>query len=157
DPATNVSISDVLPAGTTFHSLAAPTGWNPAPPAVGATGTVAATIASLAPGASGSFSLVGHVDLNVADGTTIAHSAPLRPASTDPNSSNNSAGKSVTVQVSESLAPTTAALASSLNPATFGQTVTFTATVSSTTTNSVQPGGFFTFTVDGVSQAPVPV
>ena len=35
DAATNVSLSDVLPAGTTFHSLAAPTGWNATPPAVG--------------------------------------------------------------------------------------------------------------------------
>src|SRR5262249_8663747 len=39
----------------------------------------------------------------------------------------------------------------------FGQTVTFTAIVSSTTSGSVQPGGFLTFTVDGVSQAPVAV
>ncbi len=45
---------------------------------------------------------------------------------------------------------TTTALASSLNPSTAGQSVTFTATVTSGT-----PTGTVTFTVDGTAQAPV--
>ena len=63
----------------------------------------------------------------------------------------------MTVHVPETVVSTTTALVSSLNPATFGQTITFMATVGSTTVSGAQPGGFVTFTIDGVSQPPVAV
>ena len=63
----------------------------------------------------------------------------------------------MTVQVPETVVTTTTALASSLSSATSGQSVTFTALVSAATSSGAQPGGFVTFTIDGVSQAPVSV
>jgi uncharacterized repeat protein (TIGR01451 family) len=154
DAASNVSLSDVLPAGTTFSSLSSPTGWNATAPAAGATGSISATIASLASGASASFSLVVQVDASEANGATITNSASV-DSPTDSTPGNNSAGQTATVQVSESLASTTD-LVSSLNPATFGQTITFTATVSAATSTGAQPGGFVTFTIDGAILPPLP-
>ena len=63
----------------------------------------------------------------------------------------------MTVHISEALSPTTTGLVSSLNPATVGQTITFTATVVATTSSGAEPSGFLTFTIDGVSQPPVAV
>jgi hypothetical protein len=54
------------------------------------------------------------------------------------------------------LQTTTTTLASSLDPSTEGQTVTFTAVVSPIGT-AATPSGRVTFTIDGVSQAPVPL
>ncbi len=157
DAATGVSLSDVLPAGTTFSSFNAPSGWTATTPAVGGTGSVSATIASLAAHASGSFSLVVQVIPSAENGMTISNSASVASTSTDSNSANNSASQSVTVHVSQTLSPTTIGLVSSLTSEKVGQTVTFSATVSATTSTGAQPGGFVTFTIDGVSQPPVAV
>jgi hypothetical protein len=54
------------------------------------------------------------------------------------------------------LQTTTTTLASSLNPSTVGQPVTFTAVVSPSETAGT-PSGSVTFTIDGVSHAPVPL
>jgi hypothetical protein len=56
----------------------------------------------------------------------------------------------------QALETTTTALASSANPSTIGQTVTFTATVTPGGTAG-SPSGSVTFTIDGVAQAPVPL
>jgi Domain of unknown function DUF11 len=77
DAATGVSLSDILPSGTTFNSFSAATGWTATTPAAGGTGTVSATIASLAPNASASFSLVLQVDSSAANGATINDSAEV--------------------------------------------------------------------------------
>jgi uncharacterized repeat protein (TIGR01451 family) len=50
--AASVSLTDALPAGTTFVSLVSPGGWSCGTPAVGANGTVTCTIASLPAGAN---------------------------------------------------------------------------------------------------------
>ena len=157
DPATGVTLSDILPAGTTFQSLSAPSGWTTTTPAVGATGTASATIASLAAGGSASFSLVVQVDPSAANGSSIEDTASVASTSTDPDSSNNSASRSVTVQTSSSISPTSTGLVSSLNPATVGQAITFTASVGGTSSTGAQPTGFLTFTIDGVSQSPVAI
>jgi uncharacterized repeat protein (TIGR01451 family) len=65
NPGLSVTLTDVLPAGTTFVSLIAPGGWGCATPAVGGTGTVTCTIASLGLG-------VANFTLNV--------TAPATPA-----------------------------------------------------------------------------
>jgi hypothetical protein len=54
------------------------------------------------------------------------------------------------------LPTTTTTLASSVNPSTAGQPVTFTATVAPAGTDG-SPSGSVTFTIDGLSQAPVPL
>jgi uncharacterized repeat protein (TIGR01451 family) len=52
NPALNVTLTDAMPAGTTFVSGTAPAGWVCVYPAAGANGTVNCTLASLAPGTS---------------------------------------------------------------------------------------------------------
>jgi len=61
--ANNVSVSDPVPAGTTFVSAAQLFGplFTLTTPAVGGTGTVTATIASFAPGGFASFQIVVHI------------------------------------------------------------------------------------------------
>ena len=111
DAASNVSLSDILPAGTTFNSFSAANGWTATTPATGGTGTVSATIASLAANASASFSLVVQVDPSAANGATIANSASVNSTSTDSDSSNNSASQPVTVHITTRLpSPTTTGL-----------------------------------------------
>lgn len=80
------TLSDTLPAGTTFVSLSSPPGWFCVPPAVGAGGTVSCTPGSFGLG-NAVFTLVVQVDPATPDGTVISNSASLTsvlPAS-DPN------------------------------------------------------------------------
>jgi uncharacterized repeat protein (TIGR01451 family) len=86
--AANASLSDTLPAGTTFVSLSSPAGWSCTTPAVGAGGTVNCTNASLAPGGSAVFTLT--VAIAPATVGTISNTATVSSASTDPNPANNS-------------------------------------------------------------------
>jgi uncharacterized protein len=56
--ATSVTMTDELPGASTFVSLSSPAGWSCTTPAVGAGGTVSCSIASLAAGDFGNFSLM---------------------------------------------------------------------------------------------------
>src|SRR5207302_3813774 len=69
--AATVSVSIPLPAGTNFQSMAVPAGWSCATPAVASGGTITCTIASLASGASATFSPVVQVNPTTASGTTL--------------------------------------------------------------------------------------
>lgn len=62
-----------------------------------------------------------------------------------------------TFMVTVSKANTTSTVVSSVNPAVFGQSVAFTATVSAATPGSGTPTGTVTFSLDGLPQAPVPL
>jgi uncharacterized repeat protein (TIGR01451 family) len=128
--ATNVSWSDNLPAGLTLVSLAAPGGWSCATPAVGANGTVSCTTASAAPGTY-NFSLVAQVATG-----TVGSIANTVTASAD-NATSASNGAAISVQQTTSVT-----LTSSPNPSAPGQSVTFTARVSS---GSGTPTGTMTF------------
>ena len=86
--ASGATLTDVLPANTTFVSLASPAGWSCGTPAVGAGGTVSCTNPTLAPGASGSFTLVVQVDPATPDGTTISNTVTLSSTSPDPTTPN---------------------------------------------------------------------
>ena len=90
DPAEDVSLTDPLPAGTTFRSLAAPAGWSCTTPAVGGVGTVHCTTPSVAPQASEAFTLVVDVDCDLPNGTNISNTATVASATLDPDPSNNS-------------------------------------------------------------------
>src|SRR5207342_1421776 len=72
--ATNATVTDTLPAGTTFVSLTAPAGWTTTTPLVGGTGTVTATRPSLtfADGPQ-TFTLVVHVNAALAGGTLLGN------------------------------------------------------------------------------------
>ena len=58
--ATDVTVSDTLPTGTTFVSLAAPAGWSCSTPAVGAAGTVTCDRATLTAGQEDVLTLTVH-------------------------------------------------------------------------------------------------
>ncbi len=99
-PAANAQLSDALPAGTTFVSEVQNTGPSAlcSTPAVGANGTVTCSWASLAPGASATFTLV----VKVASSATgsISNTANVTTTTVDTNSGNNSSTSNTTLTVS---------------------------------------------------------
>jgi endo-1,4-beta-xylanase len=97
-PAANVSLVSAVPAGTTFQSLTAPSGWTCTQPPVGESGAVQCATGSLAAGASAQFTLVVEVECPTPDGTVIANTANATSTTSDPNPApNNSSAASVTV------------------------------------------------------------
>jgi uncharacterized repeat protein (TIGR01451 family) len=98
--ATNVALSDALPAGTTFVSLSSPAGWTATTPAAGSGGTISATRPTFGAGASETFTLTVQVDADVAPGTNIANSSTLSSDSPDPDTGNNTSTASFTVTAS---------------------------------------------------------
>ena len=90
--AQTVALTDLVPANTTFVSDAQTSGpaFTLTSPAVGGTGTITGTIATLASGASASFTVVVLVSPGTPDGTTITNTADVTAATIDPNLANNS-------------------------------------------------------------------
>ncbi|HEX2835481.1 MAG TPA: IPTL-CTERM sorting domain-containing protein [Thermoanaerobaculia bacterium] len=97
----NVSLSDTLPAGTTFQSLSdTGGGWSCTTPAFGASGTINCTVASLT--SNTIFTLVVTVGPATPDGTILSNTATVS-ASSDSNAANNSAVVTTTVSASPDL------------------------------------------------------
>ncbi|HXH38784.1 MAG TPA: DUF11 domain-containing protein [Thermoanaerobaculia bacterium] len=96
--AQTATLTDTLPAGTTFVSESQGSG--PAfictNPSAGGTGSVSCTIATLASGASATFTLVFNVNANAA-GTTLSNTATVSSPTNDPVSGNNSATSTANV------------------------------------------------------------
>jgi len=88
--AANVTFTHVVPAGTTFESLASPPGWTCTTPALGATGTITCTKPTVAVGEVASFTSIFTTDPNLPSGTLIPTSASVSSPTADPNSANNS-------------------------------------------------------------------
>jgi len=124
DPATTVSLSDTLPAGTTFVSFTAPAGWTPTTPAVGGTGTVTATNPSLANGAVEVFTLV--VATTPAAVPSISNTSTVTAAEADPVPANNSATAGTTVNGVADLAVTKT---DAPDPVNVGNNLTYNVTV----------------------------
>jgi uncharacterized repeat protein (TIGR01451 family) len=103
--ATTATLTDTLPAGTTFVSLSTPAGWTCTTPAVGAGGTVSCSNPS-APLGNAVFSLVTQVSAATAGGTSISNTATVGAATTDPNTGNNSATATTLVNAPASLSAT---------------------------------------------------
>lgn len=101
--AVTVALSDTLPAGTTFVSLASPGGWACVTPAVGSGGTVSCSIASLAPLASGVFTLTVKLSPAVLSGTSISNTATVTAATPDPVPGNNTSTSTGTASPSADL------------------------------------------------------
>jgi uncharacterized repeat protein (TIGR01451 family) len=101
--ADTVSLSDTLPAGTTFKSLTSPGGWSCTTPAVGSGGTVSCGIANM-PVGSAIFTLTVQVDANVAHGTVLSNTAAVSSTTSDPTPGNQSA--TATTTVIDGIAPT---------------------------------------------------
>jgi uncharacterized repeat protein (TIGR01451 family) len=85
--ATNVVITDALPASLLFQSISAPAGFTCTTPAVGATGTITCNGASLINGASAVFTLQTKVASNASG--AIVNSATIASAQSDGAASNN--------------------------------------------------------------------
>jgi uncharacterized repeat protein (TIGR01451 family) len=92
------TFTDTIPTNTTFVSFTVPPGWNCGAtiPAVGGTGTISCTIASLAVNATASFPLVVKVNQGVTPGppmSPISNTAnintPCLMGGADPNCANN--------------------------------------------------------------------
>ncbi len=153
-PTTTTVSSSLNPStvgqSVTFTAIVAATGSQTTP-----TGTVTFTIDGQAQ-APVTLSIVGGADQAQFSTSTLtagAHtiSAAYSGDATFATSSANSSSQTVNTP---SLLPTTTVASSSLNPSTVGQSVTFTAIVAATGSQST-PTGTVTFTIDGQAQTPV--
>jgi uncharacterized repeat protein (TIGR01451 family) len=114
-PATNVVLTDTLPAGVTFVSATAPctqTG-----------GTVTCNLGTLASGANSVITIV----ITPTAAGTLNNSATVAAAEPDPNAANNTAAASTTVNPS---ADVSVAVSDAPDPVNAGANVTYTVTVS---------------------------
>jgi uncharacterized repeat protein (TIGR01451 family) len=93
--ASHVSLTDPLPAGTTFGSFTQSAG--PSFTCSSTAGTVTCTTDSLATGASASFLLTVHTSPTAQDGSTIANTASVASLTVDPVPANNTATASTTI------------------------------------------------------------
>ncbi len=93
DPATSATFAQGTPVGTTFQSLSAPGGWSCTTPAVGGTGAISCTKASMSNGESGAFTLV----VNVTGSGTISSTVTGGSATHDPDLPDNSSNATTTV------------------------------------------------------------
>jgi len=95
DEATNVDVGDLLPAGTTFASINAPSDFKCLTPGVGSAGPVKCTATSLASGASRTMQLA--VKVGGATKGAVSNTAAVISTVSDPQSNNN--GATVTINV----------------------------------------------------------
>jgi uncharacterized repeat protein (TIGR01451 family) len=136
--ASTVVVTDALPASLLFQSIVAPAGFTCTTPAVGASGTITCNAATFANGATATFTLTVRVASNASG--TIANSASISSATTDPNSGNSS-GSASPVSVLPASADLSVTKTASSQTTTPGSTLTYTITVAnagpSTATNVV--------------------
>ena len=95
--ATSVSFTQSTPPNTNFQSIIIPSGWGCTTPAVGATGTITCTDASLAVNGTAGFTIVLQVNSGTASGTSIAETATATASNIVPNLTSNSATAVVVV------------------------------------------------------------
>jgi uncharacterized repeat protein (TIGR01451 family) len=127
DDATAVVMTDTLPASLLFVSITEPAGFDCVTPAVGASGTITCTAATMADGTTAQFNLA----VTVADGAdsgTVTNSASVASATGDPDD-----GDTSDPAPPVALGPVTADLSISkftgANSATPGTTISYTITV----------------------------
>jgi uncharacterized repeat protein (TIGR01451 family) len=136
DAATNTTITDVLPAGTTFVSLtqnAGGSGFTTTTPAVGSGGTITISNPSLAVGQVATYTLVVRVPSNFTPGT-LNNTASATSLTPDINTANNTSMVSTTVLTQADLSVSKTGPASVIP----GQTATYTITFSNTGPSDAQ-------------------
>src|SRR5262245_28379627 len=123
-----VTMSDVIPPGTTFVSMLQNSGpaFTLTTPPVGGTGGIIGGTASLASGASATFTLVLNVSSAASSGTTIVNTASVVSNTPDPTSANNSDTENTSVVAGSDLAVTKS---DTPDPVTAGSNVIYTITV----------------------------
>jgi uncharacterized repeat protein (TIGR01451 family) len=94
----NLILTDAVPSQTTFQSFTAPGGWAVTAPPVGGTGTVKATVLSLAPSSTATFTLKVKVNKSVTASSTT-DTATITTTSPDPTTTDNSATVKTTILV----------------------------------------------------------
>jgi uncharacterized repeat protein (TIGR01451 family) len=130
-----VTITDVLPAALRFTSIVAPGGWSCTTPAPGANGTVTCSLASMAAGSGGSFTLNVTIAPATAAGTNISNTAQTGSSTPDSNSANNSSTAQVVVA-----APINVTASKSVNGGIHAEGSQVTYTIVLTNTGSIAQG-----------------
>ncbi|MBI4751829.1 MAG: DUF11 domain-containing protein, partial [Acidobacteria bacterium] len=104
--AQTVTVTDGVPTNTTFvsASVTTGTGWSTSAPAVGGTGNVVFSKATVGAGETAQFEVVVAVNTGLAAGTTINNSATAASSTTDPVGGNNSGTAATAVIVGPNLA-----------------------------------------------------
>ncbi|MDX6578050.1 MAG: hypothetical protein QOE96_4003, partial [Blastocatellia bacterium] len=97
DAGVNAVLNDPLPAGTTFVSISALSGWNCTTPPVGTNGTVNCTNPSFGVTAGQSFTLVVNVDQEAMAGSFVSNTATISSSTPDVNDENDSSTSSALV------------------------------------------------------------
>ena len=145
--ASSVRLLNDIPAGTTFASLSAPSGWTLLTPDVGGTGTISASLPeTLISGANAIFTLVVRVDSAAADNSIIAESTTVSSETSDPNTDNQSDSTTTNVHAQAPAPAADLAVTQSASPpnAKIGtDDVTFTVSV---TNNGPSPASHVTLT-----------
>ena len=126
--AQTVALRDVVPAGTTFLSVTQISGpaFHLTAPPPGGTGTINATVGTLASGASASFAIMVMLLSSTPDGTTISSVANVTTTTTDPDLANNS---QTVPSVSATQADLSLTFASATSPVSAGKPVTCTISI----------------------------
>jgi uncharacterized repeat protein (TIGR01451 family) len=88
--AQTVAVSDTLPVGTTFQSLISPVGWTCTKPAVGGTGAINCTKATLPAGSTATFTVTVHLGPSAGAGSDLCNTAAISTATTEADATNNS-------------------------------------------------------------------
>jgi uncharacterized repeat protein (TIGR01451 family) len=97
DPAADVTLTEAIPAHTTFVSFMAPAGWTTTTPTAGGAGTITATAANLGATGPAAITLVVLVGPDAVSGSMCDFSAQVTSATSDPTAANNSAAVATTV------------------------------------------------------------
>jgi len=121
--AQSVTLTDTLPSATSFVSQAQTSGSSFTLTHSG--NAISDTLASLSSGASATFTFTGLIGASVAGGSVLSNTASAASSTADPNSGNNSATASTTVNTQADLAVANAGPAAVLA----GNTITYAITV----------------------------
>jgi len=95
--ADQVTFAENIPAGTAYQSMSVPPGWTCITPAVGGTGSITCTTASLLSGATANFSVVVQSSPGDAPGYVVTDTATASSRTTDSNIANNTASASTQI------------------------------------------------------------
>ncbi|HEX9699351.1 MAG TPA: DUF11 domain-containing protein [Acidobacteriota bacterium] len=129
DDASGVTLTDTLPAGTTFLSLSTDPGWSCTTPMVGSGGTVDCSLSSLGVDSSAALTLTVAVDSGATPGTTIDNTATAAADEADPDEGNNDGSASTTVASPPSGADLSVSKVDDPDPVTPGMNLVYTVTV----------------------------
>jgi len=129
----------------TFVSLVPPSGWTCTTPAVGATGTISCSAASLAVGATATFPVVLKAPAGATPGTVLLSTADIVSAIADPNTGNNSSTASITV-ANAGQADLAVTSTDSPDPVTPGNNITYTQSITNNGPAAITASGTTTVT-----------